>query len=408
MEIYNNYSIGKVYSMLEYENRTPEILYLNDVITEYISETRKRVADALKQLPTGTRADVMKWISQNVDADIQYYVRCEYLNEPYNVLRKKNGSWKRAADIGVIVLERESQKEVRDNEWMATLKRKAAEISENPLRVFESHAHYDLKQYNGIRNELMELLHDTGVEKCIIPAIEFDDVKKCMELFDKPECAWIYYAVGSHPKYIWKERELWDDIRWQDFRQMLKNSKCCAVGEIGLDYSYESFCEADREFQKEMFNNFIEEANKAKLPIILHIRQAEGAMNRIVDAHKDAIEILSKNPIEYGAVLHCFGGDVTLMEQYMDVGVSYFGICGRISYMLRELDDAVINMPDRSILLETDSPYIRFQGDRMPNTSLTLYDVAERIARMKGVTVKQITEVAAENFSRLFHIEIKE
>ena len=71
MEIYNNYSIGKVYSMLEYENRTPEILYLNDVITGYISETRKRVVGALKQLPTGTRTDVMKWISKNVDSDIQ-------------------------------------------------------------------------------------------------------------------------------------------------------------------------------------------------------------------------------------------------------------------------------------------------------------------------------------------------
>lgn len=408
MEIYNNYSIGKVYSMLEYENRTPEVLYLNDMITRYITETRKSIMEAMKQLPNGSRVDVMKWISQNVGSDIQYYVRCEYLNEPYSVLRKKNGSWKRVADIGVAVLEREPQKAIRDSEWLTTLKRKSAEALENPLQVFESHAHYDLKQYNGIRDELMALLHQTGVEKCIIPAIEFDDVKRCMELFDELEYSWVYYAVGSHPKYIWKERELWDDIRWQDFRMMLNNPKCCAVGEIGLDYSYESFCEEDREFQKKMFISFINEANKAKLPVILHIRPVEGAMNRIVDAHKDAIEILTENPIEYGAVLHCFGGDVTLMEQYMEVGVSYFGIGGRISYMMRELDDAVINMPYSSILLETDSPYIRFDGDRMPNTSLTLYDVAKRIAKMKGVAVKKITDAAAENFGRLFHIELKE
>lgn len=238
-------------------------------------------------------------------------------------------------------MEREPQKEIRDSEWLATIKRKAAEISENPIQVFESYAHYDLKQYNGIRNELMALLHDAGVEKCIIPAIEFDDVKRCMELFDQPKYSWIYYAVGSHPKYIWKERELWDDIRWQDFRMMLKNPKCCAVGEIGLDYTYEGFCEEDREFQKKMFISFIAEANKAKLPIILHIRPAEGAFNRIVDAHKDAIEILSENPIGHGAVLHCFGGDITLMEQYMEVGVSYFGIGGRVSYMMRHLEKYV-------------------------------------------------------------------
>ena len=125
MEIYNNYSIGKVYSMLEYEKRTPEILYLNDMITRYISETRKSIMEAMKQLPNGSRADVMKWISQNVDSDIQYYVRCEYLNEPYSVLRKKNGSWKRVADIGVAVLEREPQKAIKDSEWLATLQRKS-------------------------------------------------------------------------------------------------------------------------------------------------------------------------------------------------------------------------------------------------------------------------------------------
>lgn len=402
MEIYNNYSICKVYLMLECENRTPEILYLNNMITEYILDTRKRVTEALGQLPDGTRADVMKWIGQNVDSDIQYYVRCEYLNEPYSVLRKKNGSWKRVSDIGVAVLEREPQKAIRDSEWLAALKRKAAETLENSLQVFESHAHYDLKQYNGIRNELMPLLYQTGVKKCIIPAIEFGDVKKCMELFDEPEYSWVYYAVGSHPKYIWKERELWNDIRWQDFRRMLNNSKCCAVGEIGLDYSYESFCEEDREFQKKMFISFIDEANMAKLPVILHIRPVEGAMNRIVDAHKDAIEILSENPIECGAVLHCFGGSKTLMEQYMKVGVSYFGIGGRISYMMRDLDEAVIEMPVRSIMLETDSPYIRLEGDKMPNTSLALYTVAERIASMKGMAVKKVAEVAAENFFRLF------
>lgn len=80
----------------------------------------------------------------------------------------------------------------------------------------------------------------------------------------------------------------------------------------------------------------------------------------------------------------------------------YVSVCDMEQYMMRDLDDAVINMPARSILLETDSPYIRFDGDGMPNTSLTLYDVAERIANMKGMTIKQVTEVASDNFRRLF------
>lgn len=402
MEIYNNYNIGKVFSLIECETRTPEVLYLNDAITRYISDTRNRVTEALEKLPDGTRADVMKWINENVDSDIQYYVRCEYFKVPYSVLKMNNGTWKRVADIGVTVLERESQKEIKNSEWMDELRRKASEISTNPVMMFESHAHYDLKQYNGIRTELMLLLHDAGVRKCIIPSIGFDDVKKGMEMFDKPEYDWVYYAVGSHPKYIWKKKRLWDDARWQDFRALLSNPKCCVAGEVGLDYSYEGFCDEDREFQKQMFISFINEANKAKLPVILHIRQAEGAINRFIDAHKDAISILAENSIECGAVLHCFGGDEALMEQYMKVGVMFFGIGGRISYMLQGLEEAVINMPEGSILLETDSPYIRFDGDKMPNTSLTLYDIAKRVAKLRGTTVEQIAKEVKRNFFRLF------
>ena len=67
MEIYNSYSIRKVCSMLEYENRITEILHLNNMITEYISDTRKIVTDALEQLSNGTRTDVMNlWRHQAI------------------------------------------------------------------------------------------------------------------------------------------------------------------------------------------------------------------------------------------------------------------------------------------------------------------------------------------------------
>lgn len=402
VEIYTNYSIGTVLSMIKNRSRNPEILYLNEVIQNYISDTKIRIWEAVQYLPDA-RPEVMKWIKQNVDSDIQYYVRCEYLDEPYNILKRKNGDWKRIADIGVTLSERASLKMMTDKEWMNILRNKAAKISQNPIMLLESHAHYDLDLYDGVRDELMDLLHDTGVAKCIIPAIEYGKIKRCMDLFDRSEYEWIYYAIGAHPKYIQKERRSWDETRWEEFRMLLHLSKCCAVGEIGLDYSsYEGFYDDDREFQKTMFAGLIHEANKAKLPVILHIRQSEANENGIADVHSDAIRILSENPIECGAILHCFGGNKELMERYMAVGVHYFGIGGRISYMQQELDEVIISMPESSIILETDSPYIRFSGDRLPNTSLTLYDVAKRIADMKGTTINQVVDAATENFKRLF------
>lgn len=112
--------------------------------------------------------------------------------------------------------------------------------------------------------------------------------------------------------------------------------------------------------------------------------------------------ILVDNPIKYGAFLHCFGGDKNLMDKYKAVCIYYFGIGGRISHMIQELNDAVIDMSTSRVLLETDSPYVRYEGEKMHNTSLALYDIAQSVALLKRMTVNQVVDVTMENFHRLF------
>ena len=119
------------------------------------------------------------------------------------------------------------------------------------------------------------------------------------------------------------------------------------------------------------------------------------------DADKDAVEIIRNNPIDNGAVAHCFGGNYETVKSYLDVGVQYFGIGGRITYGEKGLMEAVKKMPEESILLETDAPYIKLNGDPKPNTSLALFDIAKKIAEIRGCSTEHIIETSYVNGMRL-------
>ena len=148
-----------------------------------------------------------------------------------------------------------------------------------------------------------------NIKKSYGDKIIFDNFNREI-LFDKPEYEWIYYAHGSHPKYLWKEVHEWNENRWKEYEELLSNQKCIAVGETGLDYSYPEFEPTHWDVQKRYLERFVSYANKYHLPAILHIRSGikeESISDRgVVDADEDAISIFKVNPPEFGAVYHCF------------------------------------------------------------------------------------------------------
>ena len=92
-----------------------------------------------------------------------------------------------------------------------------------------------------------------------------------------------------------------------------------------------------------------------------------------------------------------------MMEQYLEHGVEYFGIGGRILYGEAGLEKAVKDMPAQSILLETDSPYINsVKGIRGPNNSVSLMPIAQRIAELRGIGVEELVRLTYKNAERLF------
>ena len=86
----------------------------------------------------------------------------------------------------------------------------------------------------------------------------------------------------------------------------------------------------------------------------------------------------------------------------MELGISAFGIGGKITYGNTELECAVATMPESAIVLETDAPYIKVDGDRSPNTSLSLLEIAGKVAELRGTTTEHILAVSYENADHLF------
>lgn len=396
---YTNYSIGKI---LEKKNQcvnTPELVSLYEEVEKYRNAMERRVDNCLQTMNAMNPDNKMRWIQENVPQDIKLYVRLAVLGKEVNVLMRSEKKWKTVADIGLEISEPESTQE-HIEEWFTHWNKQAEMLSALDVQVYESHAHYNLKHFKAVRERLLPMIHSAGVKQIVISAVEYATNHQMIRLFDTQEYDYIRYAFGSHPKYVWKEN--WTSQKWDEFRTLLEHPKCVAIGETGLDYSYSELCQNHRATQMEMFEQFIEEANQHSLPLILHIRSAADDALCEFDAKEDAMEILSKKKIHFGAILHCFGGTASDVSKYMELGISAFGIGGKITYGNTELECAVATMPESAIVLETDAPYIKVDGDRSPNTSLSLLEIARKVAELRGTTTEHILAVSYENADHLF------
>ncbi|MCR5206199.1 MAG: TatD family hydrolase [Lachnospiraceae bacterium] len=422
-----NYSIGEILEKFDKENGTPEIAELKKIIDQYIEETENQISFIKTQVPGNNRIEAMKWIESNVSEELKPYVRKAYFGtlQKGDVLKKRSGKYKTISEIGVAIVKPDHSEKVKG--WMRYWHKKAKKVkgfleknnTGKPLRIFDTHCHYYLDSYEGCRNELLDLLKNTGVRHIVMPAVQYLSNFRMLEMEESCDPGFIHMVFGPcHPRYLWKEVEYWDEDRWEQFRALIQEHRPVAIGEIGLDYySYPDFKDDwDRAMQMNFFIRGIEEANRAELPVILHIRPVTSTIELPYNTDRDAIEILRQHPIKNGAVIHCFKGRAETMKAYMEVGVSYFGIGGMISYGFKDLTDTARIMPLESLQLETDSPFVKpfrryseWKDDisslSAPNTSLSIYEIALEVSKIRGCSPEEILEAAYDNALRFFRLQ---
>lgn len=254
--------------------------------------------------------------------------------------------------------------------------------------IFDSHAHYDDKQFDKDRDKLLSSMKDNGIGHIVNVGANLDTTRRTLLLTDKYD--FIYGAAGVHPCDV---NEL-NETNFKEIEEAAVEKKIVAIGEVGLDYYWK---ETDRKIQKIWFERQIELAKKIKLPLIIHSR----------DACKDTYDILkASNSKETGAVIHCFSYGVETARDYLNMGF-YLGIGGVITFNnAKKLREVVEFTPLDRILTETDCPYLSpvpFRGKR--NSSLHLPYVIKEIAEIKKKSVEEITEITCQNAMKFYNIK---
>lgn len=251
--------------------------------------------------------------------------------------------------------------------------------------IFDTHAHYDNAAFDEDRDVLLLSLSEAGIGRIVNVGASLESSKRTIKLTES--YPFIYGAVGVHPSAC-------GELTQEEFRELEEltgRKKVVAVGEIGLDYYWK---EPEASLQKHWFVRQLNHARKAKLPVIIHSR----------DAAKDTLDIMKAEKAgDLGGVIHCFSYSREMAREYLNMGF-FLGIGGVSTFQnARHLKEVIDYAPLDCLVLETDCPYLApapHRGKR--NSSLYLPLIVQAIAEIKGIQPKDVERQTWENGERLF------
>lgn len=254
--------------------------------------------------------------------------------------------------------------------------------------IFDTHAHYDDKQFDEDRQELLSSMKGNGVETIVNVCATYESCQRVLELVQ--EYPFMYAAVGIHPDEVGSLTE----ERFAQMKELFEKhkDKVVAVGEIGLDYYWDN---ESHEIQKKWFIRQLELARELDLPVNIHSR----------DAAADTFEIMKQYAQGLDGVIHCYSYSREMAQEYVKMGF-YIGVGGVVTFKNgRRLKETVETIPLTAVVLETDCPYLApepYRGKR--NNSSYLKYAAEEIAKIKGITCEEVLEQTKKNAEKLYRI----
>jgi TatD DNase family protein len=252
--------------------------------------------------------------------------------------------------------------------------------------LVDSHCHLDFPDYAGNVEGVVARAREAGVGLCLSIGTElkrFPALRAVAERFDDVWC-----SVGVHPHEAEKER-------LGSPAPLLKEAshpKVAGIGETGLDYYYEHSPRAE---QQANFRAHIAAARQAKLPVIVHTR----------DADDDTIAIL-QDEMGQGAftgLIHCFTGTQKLADAALELGL-YISVSGIATFKNSgALRDVIKTVPLERLLVETDAPFLAPMPHRgKTNEPAFVVHTARMLAELKGVSEEELAHATTANFFRLF------
>jgi TatD DNase family protein len=254
--------------------------------------------------------------------------------------------------------------------------------------LIDTHAHIQGGYLYENREKIVEEAVNLGIKRVIVVGTNVADSKTAFEISREFEN--IFFTVGVHPSET-KNISKGDISRAID--ELSKMDKCCAIGEIGLDYFRDY---SPVETQRRCFEFQLGMAQDLNMPVILHVREA----------FEDTLSILKRYNIR--AVFHCFSGNLSIMEEVISRGYMV-SFTGSITYGLKKnrsrMEDVVRNVPLDRFMLETDSPYLSPEPLRgKMNKPSHLIHIADGFSKMRGISPELVEKYSTENGIDFFRI----
>jgi TatD DNase family protein len=255
------------------------------------------------------------------------------------------------------------------------------------LPVIDSHCHLDFPDFAEEIDDVVARARAAGVERMVTISTRVAKGAVYQALAERFEDVW--FTIGTHPHQAAEEPET--DIA--AIRRFAQHAKCVGIGEAGLDYHY---AYARQPVAEKVFRAHIGLARELDLPLVIHSREADADMARILS------EEMGQG--RFRALLHCFTSSRALAETGLELGL-YLSFSGVLTFKnSADLRAIARDAPLDRVLVETDAPYlapIPHRGRR--NEPAFVVETAKVLAETKGVSFEEIAAASRANTLRIFN-----
>lgn len=250
--------------------------------------------------------------------------------------------------------------------------------------LVDTHVHLTDRRYAGDLDAVLARARAAEVQGMVVVGYDLPSSRAAVGLASRyPE---LWAAVGIHPH----DARNASPAALADLESMAGSPKVVAIGECGLDF-YRDL--SPRDAQRAAFLAQLGMAQRLRLPVVVHSREAM----------PETLELLMKQSLPYGGVMHCFDGTIDDGRRAIDLGL-YLSAAGPLTYRRDPtLAQALAAAPLERLVVETDCPYLspqRHRGER--NEPAHVREVAVALARVRGLELVEVAAATTANAARLF------
>lgn len=254
--------------------------------------------------------------------------------------------------------------------------------------LVDSHCHLDFPELASRIDQVIDSMNNAGVGAALCIGVSLEGLPGVLSLAQKHKN--LFASVGVHPEH---QDCLEPEV--DTLLQYARHERVIGIGETGLDYYWHK---NRPEWQRERFRVHIRAAIASGKPLIIHTR----------DAAEDTLRIMREEGAEaVGGVMHCFTETQSVADSALALGF-YISFSGIVTFKnAKQLKEVARTVPLARILVETDSPYLApvpYRGKI--NEPAYVRQVADEIAKLRGMDIMELEQATTANFCRLFKVAI--